>query len=98
VEASGGQVGDQADDVLGELGTSGQLGGQGVGLGGGGDLSGEQQPEQALRGGLLILGSGSLGQEALEVGDGVSTETDSLDALKKKKEKGKNKNQSRFKQ
>ena len=84
VELSSTEVGQETDDVLGNVSTSGQFSRQSVGLLGSGDLASQQQPQETLRSGLLVglrassrLG-GSLGEQLLKIGDGVATEADTL--------------------
>lgn len=68
----GGRAG--VDEVLDELGDGrpgGPVGGEGGALLGGGDLSGQEEPEESLGKGLVA--SGSLGEELLALGDGLSS-------------------------
>jgi hypothetical protein len=69
----------RVDQVLNELGdrSSGSpVGGEGGALLLGRDLSGEEEPEESLGKGLGS--SGSLGEELLALGDGLSSESDTL--------------------
>ena len=63
-------------DVLGELGSGSKLSRESLDLGLGGDLTGQQKPEETLGKGLLT--AGALGELLLEVGDSLTTETDTL--------------------
>lgn len=68
----GGRAG--VDEVLDELGDGrpgGPVGREGGALLGGGDLSGQEEPEESLGKGLVA--SGSLGEELLALGDGLSS-------------------------
>ena len=63
-------------DELGDGATGGPVLGEDAGLLDGGDLSGEEEPEEGLREGLVTTrGTGELG---LALGDGLATETNSL--------------------
>lgn len=63
-------------DMLGELGSGSKLSRESLDLGLGGDLTGQQKPEETLGKGLLT--AGALGKLLLEVGDSLTTETDTL--------------------
>ena len=63
-------------DKLGESGASSPLLGEGFDLLLGGDLTGDQEPEETLGKGLGA--AGGLGQELLALGDGLSAETDTF--------------------
>jgi hypothetical protein len=67
---------DQLLDELGEVGAGSPLGREITDLLLRRDLTGEEKPEETLRKGLLA--TGSLGEELLALGDGLSTETDAL--------------------
>lgn len=67
---------DQLLNELGEVGAGSPLGRKVADLLLGRDLTGEEKPEETLRKGLLA--TGSLGEELLALGDGLSTETDAL--------------------
>lgn len=75
VEGRRGAV-DQLLDVLGELGSGGKLSRESLNLGLGGDLTGQQEPEETLRKGLVT--TGALGELLLEIGDGLATEANTL--------------------
>lgn len=75
--------GARVNEVLnkgGDLGAGGPLLRDGLCLLGGGDLTGQKEPEEGLREGFLAIGGG--GKELLALGDGLATEADSLDGVK----------------
>lgn len=75
VEVVGAAV-DQLGDEAGELAAGGPLSGQVADLLLRGDLAGEEEPEEALREGLVA--AGGLGEDLLALGDGLAAETDTL--------------------
>jgi len=70
-----GEVVQQVNDVLGEIAALVQLVGNTVGLFLSGNLASNHQPQQSLGEGFSTL---ALGQLLLQLGDGVSTETNTL--------------------
>lgn len=75
VEGGRGAV-NQLLDVLGKLGSGGKLSRESLDLGLGGDLTSQQEPEETFGEGLVA--TGALGELLLEVGDGLTAETDTL--------------------
>lgn len=67
---------DQLLNVLGDGGPGGPVGGQVADLLLGGDLAGEEEPEETLGKGLVA--TRSLGEELLDLGDGLAAEADTL--------------------
>lgn len=61
---------------LGEVGAGSPLLGESLNLLLGGDLTGDEEPEETLREGLGT--TGGLGEELLALGDGLATEADTL--------------------
>lgn len=75
VEVGGAAV-DELLDELGDIGTGGPVGRQIANLLFGGNLAGQEKPEETLRKGLLA--TGGLGKDILALGDGLAAETDTL--------------------
>mmetsp|Transcript_24868 Transcript_24868/g.46760 ORF Transcript_24868/g.46760 Transcript_24868/m.46760 type:complete len:406 (+) Transcript_24868:283-1500(+) len=77
-----GEAVEEGNDVAGEArGALVEVGGEAINLGLGGDLRGEEEPEEGLEEGLSVLGTGGAfegGEDLLAVGDGVAAEPDSL--------------------
>jgi hypothetical protein len=63
-------------DELGNVGAGSPLGGQVADLLLGGDLAGEEEPEETLRKGLAA--AGGLGEKVLALGDGLAAEANAL--------------------
>jgi hypothetical protein len=67
---------DELLDELGDVGAGSPLGGQITDLLLGRDLAGQEKPEETF--GKRLLATGSLGEDLLALGDGLSTESDTL--------------------
>ena len=78
VEVAGAAV-DELLDELGDIGAGGPLGGEVADLLLGGDLAGQEEPEETFGEGLLA--AGSLGELLLAFGDGAAAEADTLLAV-----------------
>mmetsp|Transcript_31332 Transcript_31332/g.56877 ORF Transcript_31332/g.56877 Transcript_31332/m.56877 type:complete len:423 (-) Transcript_31332:174-1442(-) len=72
----GGKGVDDLEHVLRDLGAGTELLSDSLGLLGGGDLVGHEEPEETLRDGLATRDGG--GELGLELGDAVATEADAL--------------------
>lgn len=75
VEVAGAAV-DELLDELGDIGAGSPLGGEVADLLLGGDLAGEEEPEETF--GERLLATRGLGKELLAFGDGLAAETDTL--------------------
>jgi hypothetical protein len=67
---------DELGDEAGDIGASGPLGGEVANLLLGGNLAGQEEPEETL--GQRLRATGGLGKELLAFGDGLAAETDAL--------------------
>ena len=72
----GGEVVQHGDHVAGQLGAPRPVLAEAADLLLGGDVAGDQEPEQTL--GQRLLTAGRLGQQLLALGDGVAAEPDAL--------------------
>jgi hypothetical protein len=75
VEVAGAAV-DELLNELGEIGAGSPLSGEVADLLLGGDLAGEEEPEETFW--ERLLAAGGLGEELLAFGDGLAAETDTL--------------------
>ena len=71
-----GQIVERLGNVGGQRAAGGPLLGDGLSLGLGGHVAGDQQPEETL--GQGFSATGGLGQELLALGDGLAAEADAL--------------------